>query len=238
MIDLSEHEWRKFSQNGEDGVIARIFDLISPVDRFYVEFGVGNGKVCNTRCLRETCGWSGLSMDKDHACEEIGLVKQFITRDNITDIFRECAVPLVFDLLSVDIDYNDFHVLLAILRGGYRPRVLICEYNASLSPGDDKVVVYDAGRGWARNRYFGASLLALTRLVRTFGYELIYAEKRGVNAFFVEKAWAPEFKDHADVDKIYRLPAYGKQKKKQKPFTWPAEWKFLSSMECMAVQDA
>lgn len=52
--DLSKHEFRVYSQNGEDGIL---FELITMFDlnntkassRFYVEIGTENGKQCNTR---------------------------------------------------------------------------------------------------------------------------------------------------------------------------------------------
>jgi len=57
--DLTTYEKRFRSQNGEDGIIEAIFAVIGVTNRFFVEFGVEDGRVCNTRRLRER-GWTGL----------------------------------------------------------------------------------------------------------------------------------------------------------------------------------
>ena len=38
------------------------------------------------------------------------LYKEFITKDNINDLFKKYNVPNKFDVLSIDIDYNDLWV--------------------------------------------------------------------------------------------------------------------------------
>lgn len=55
-----------FSQNGEDGITMKLLELIycgDNVNKFYVEFGVEDGRECNTRILMETYKWNGLQMD-------------------------------------------------------------------------------------------------------------------------------------------------------------------------------
>ena len=42
-IDLEAYEKRIFSQNGEDGIINKIFTIIEPTSKFCVEFGAGDG---------------------------------------------------------------------------------------------------------------------------------------------------------------------------------------------------
>ena len=59
---ILRHEKKVWSQNGEDGVIQAVFDAIGFTNRFYVEFGVGDGSECNSRLLSEN-GWNGLWMD-------------------------------------------------------------------------------------------------------------------------------------------------------------------------------
>jgi len=59
-MDLSVFENRVFSQNGEDGITTKLVELIydgNHDDKFYVEFGVEDGKQCNTRILRENYRW-------------------------------------------------------------------------------------------------------------------------------------------------------------------------------------
>ena len=51
-----------YSQNGEDGVIELLFAELGTTNRFFVEFGCGDGSECNGAYLLEH-GWSGLQMD-------------------------------------------------------------------------------------------------------------------------------------------------------------------------------
>ena len=61
-IDLTDYEEKIFSRHGQDGVTMKLIELIynDPKDKYYVEFGVGNGTQCNTRILREGYNWNGL----------------------------------------------------------------------------------------------------------------------------------------------------------------------------------
>lgn len=61
-IDLFQFENKEFSQNGEDGVIQKIFEVIGFETGYYVEFDVEEGKESNTRFMREAYGWNGLSV--------------------------------------------------------------------------------------------------------------------------------------------------------------------------------
>ena len=108
--DLNLWERRYFSQNGEDGIIQEIFRRIGVKTSYYVEFGVEDGKECNTRFLRESQGWTGLMMDREHENPDINLRRESVTRENIETLFRKYGVPSEFDLLSIDIDSNDYYV--------------------------------------------------------------------------------------------------------------------------------
>lgn len=213
-IDLSYSEKRVFSQNGEDGVTMAIFDLVGVLSSTYVEFGTESGIQCNTRVLREQ-GWTGLLMDGWWEDAGINLKREIITAENIVPLFQKYGVEKEFDLLSIDIDFNDFYVWKEICKE-YSPRVVIIEYNASHLPNEDKVIVYDPNGWWDQTNYYGASILSLFRLGRTYGYSLVYAESIGVNLFFIRDDIVASlenegvtFKNINDVDAIYRYPRYG-----------------------------
>jgi hypothetical protein len=211
-IDLSQHERKIYSQNGEDGVLLRIFELVGTTSKSFVEFGVENGDECNTRHLREALGWQGLMMDGRYHNPAINLQQEWITAENIQELFAKYNVPEEFDLLSIDIDFNDFYVWRNVLKK-YRPRVAVIEYNATHLPHEDKIVVYNPAQGWDTTNYFGASILSLFKLARHHGYSLVYADNRGVNLFFIrddvlQKSGA-SFLHVNDVSKIYKFPGYG-----------------------------
>jgi hypothetical protein len=107
----------------------------------------------------------------------------FITAESIERLFAELGVPEEFDLLSIDIDNNDYWVWQAIER--YSPRVVAIEYNASFKQTVSCVVPYSPTTIWNHTNYFGASLKALEVLGRRKGYCLVGCNYTGVTAFFV-----------------------------------------------------
>jgi hypothetical protein len=216
-IDLSKYEKKIFSQNGEDGVTMKLIELLYDKDstdnKYYVEFSVHTGKECNTRILREEYNWKGLLMDGSNENIDINLRKEFITKDNIIDLFKKYNVPSNINLLSVDIDFNDYYVLNEILNN-YTCDIIICEYNATHLPAEDKIVIYDKNARWNGTNYFGASLLALDKLSVKFNYSLVYCDNNGVNCYFIKNSILKDknlqFLNNGDIKKIYRKPTYGR----------------------------
>ena len=210
---LTAAELQVFSQNGEDGVLAEIFSRISDGDRFFVEFGGEDGRESNTRFLREVRGWSGVYFETDAesyrklsrrvgADTRVNAVRAAVSANNVEDLFERAGVPVGFDLLSIDIDGQDYHVWQAINQ--YRPRVVVIEYNSGLAAGSR--LVEPPNRGvWDDTDFFGASIEALKALATSKGYRLVHAELAGVNAFFVADEWAEVF---ADIVPILRVPNY------------------------------
>ncbi|EGG41176.1 hypothetical protein Nlim_1983 [Candidatus Nitrosarchaeum limnium SFB1] len=129
-----------------------------------------------------------------------------VTAENIQNLFKKYNVPIVFDLLSIDIDYNDYWVWKSIV--DYSPRVVIIEYNSSILPTESKVVPYDPEAIWDGTNYFGASLLALKNLGSKKGYTLVGCDSNGVNAFFCKSDLLKNFYIK-DIDELYHPPQYG-----------------------------
>ena len=121
--------YKVFSQNDEDGIINEIFTRIGTTNKKFIEFGVQDGIECNNHLLLDT-GWSGLWIDgnKDD-CNKIktffktsledkklAILNDFITKDNINELFAKAEFQGEIDFLSIDIDGNNWHVLEAILK--------------------------------------------------------------------------------------------------------------------------
>ncbi|MCB9884494.1 MAG: class I SAM-dependent methyltransferase [Planctomycetes bacterium] len=183
VFDLERFERRVTSQGGEDGLLTALFELLGTTNRRYVEFGCGDGVQCNTAQLRRA-GWQGLLMDGEVApgAEDAVIEKAWITAENIEALFDQHGVPAEPDLLSIDVDGNDYWVLQAIRR---RPRVLIAEYNANLGVEPALTIPYDPQHRWDGSDYYGASLRALAQAAKAKGYTLVYCTQAGVNAIFV-----------------------------------------------------
>jgi hypothetical protein len=192
-LDAFAEKWS--SQNGEDGILRELFARI-PNSRFFVEFGVEDGSECNAALLAERYGWSGVFIEASDrhyadlraryaAFPAIRCVHAFVRRDNIVDIFRANEVPVDLDLLSIDIDGNDYWIWETL--AAYRAKVVVIEYNATLGAERSITIPYDDDHVWAHDRYFGASLGAFRKLGERLGYALIGTEPSGVNAFFVRR---------------------------------------------------
>ena len=124
-----------------------------------------------------------------HAIDDgrLEITKAFITAENIDGLIQEWAARKSYgpevDLLSIDIDGNDYYVWKAI--SSISPRVVVIEYNA-LYPADvDFLIPYEADAVWDLSSYSGVSLKMLERLGETKGYSLVGCCLAGVNAFFV-----------------------------------------------------
>lgn len=215
---LVRHGFKAYSQTDEDGILQEIFRRIGITSATFVEFGSSDGMENNTVYLLLQ-GWSGLWMDGDSRNAE-KIAKTFetflksgtlrfksamITRENINDLLAQ--EPKELDLLSIDIDMNDYWVWGAI--ECIRPRVIAIEYNASVRPPAALVVPYQPNRVWTGTNVFGASLSALETLGAAKGYALVGCGVTGVNAFFVRHdLLADKFAAPYTAERHYQPPNY------------------------------
>jgi hypothetical protein len=198
-------ERNEYSQNGEDGIIEAIFSQIGTTNRYFVEFGAEDGMQCNSRWLLRH-GWTGLQMDGASPKPGSSIKQEFITAENINQLFAKYGVPKEFDLLSIDIDGNDYWVWKAI--EGYRPRVVVIEYNACFPAEVSQTIPYKADFVWDKTDYYGVTLLALQKLGTQKGYTLIGTDPHGVNAFFVLDELVPGHFDPPPFGELYRPAAF------------------------------
>jgi len=190
---LRAAERRVYSQNGEDGILAGLFERIGVTNRFFVEIGASDGSENCTRLLAEG-GWSGVWLEADPsrvlrarriAGPDVRVVTAAARRETIVGVLEQANVPARPDLLVVDIDGNDFWILDALLRS-FAPRILVAEYNAVFWPSQWWTCPYRAEAVWDGTFRHGASLLALAQLARRAGLALVGCDSAGVNAFFVQ----------------------------------------------------
>jgi FkbM family methyltransferase len=196
-------EFTRYSESGEDGILKSIFNCIGATNRYYVEFGVEDGCQCNTRALREQ-GWTGLLMDTGFENSALNLHQHKVTPRNVQALFAQYGVPKKFDLLSIDIDSLDLFVWQAII--DYMPRVVVIEYNAAMGCHSPLTVAQEFIA--EDTIYFGASLPALNLLGHLKGYELVYCNEKGVNAFFIRYDLSRFYAFERDASKIYKPARY------------------------------
>lgn len=217
----------EYSQNGEDGIIHAIFAMIGTTNKFCVEFGATNGRtMSNTLYLREQKGWTGLLMEGNTQPENSDVQQEFVTAENVEDLFAKYNVPEEFDLLSIDIDGNDYWIWKAIKN--YKPRVIVIEYNASFPWEESKTIAYNPTFRWNKTDYMGATLQALVKLGKEKGYKLIATDSCGVNAFFVQKNLINGKFNVSLEEKLYHPAAYkGKTGNKHPADTSNRPWVYI-----------
>ena len=217
---LSRFEHQVFSQGGEDGIIAEIFRRIGATTRTFTECAPGDGLECNTLYLL-TQGWSGVWVEanakhlrairqafkKKLSENSLRLQSKRVTAENVDAVLDRASLPVDFDLLSIDLDRNDYWVWSKIDR--YRPRVVVIEYNAIFPPGCHWVVDYHPQAVWDKTSNFGASLTALEQLGIEKGYKLVGCTLAGTSAFFVrDDLISDHFLSPFTAESHYEPPRY------------------------------
>lgn len=207
---LLDHRQNTYSQNGEDGVIARVLDVIGESDSWCVDVGAGDGiYLSNTRLLVESRGYSAVLIEGDrkryHAlkrnCE---LLKQVVAVRTLVDSSSEHGldavldafpIPSNFDMLSIDIDGNDYHVWKSITR--YQPKIVVIEFNSTIPTRVPFVQTADSRAS------IGSSLLSLVVLGKDKGYELVAV--LATNAVFVCREYYPRFELESNAPEVLRV---------------------------------
>jgi hypothetical protein len=186
------------SQNEEDSLIDAIFTRIGKRCGTAWEFGVGAGIQNNTAKQLlggSMCFWNEINVKKyefikSHFARSIKSGKLVlsnvpVTPETVNELSSDMGVPEEIDLLSVDVDGDDFFIVDALER--IRPLIIVCEYNARIPP--DVALVGERAdySSYDPERYIGCSLLALSEMLDRKGYLLVATNLCGLNAFFVKK---------------------------------------------------
>jgi hypothetical protein len=191
-----------YSQFEEDGILLFIFSIIGTINKRVVEICASDGKECMAANLIINHGWEGLLFDGDKTCVERGIdffksnkstflfspvfVHAWLTKDNINNLIAENGFSGDIDLLSLDIDGNDYYIMEAI--DVIKPRVIICETN-NVVPSDLSLPIpYDPNFNRFSSYhpdFMSVSLLAMNKLLNRKGYRLIGSHRFGFNAIYM-----------------------------------------------------
>lgn len=203
-IDLrrpSTWEFSGFSQNGEDGILEVLRKRLLNSNRIFIEIGSGDGIQNNSTWLVIVERYDGLMIDGNRRFVEqtnrvvtgyslgVQCRHQFLTVHNIDEIdyFILNNAP---DVFSLDIDGNDFHIASHLFSRGFRPKIVVVEYNSALGPERSLSIEYqenfDLSRAHPSQLYYGVSLTGWKNFFEKQGYKFITVERNGVNAFFVD----------------------------------------------------
>jgi hypothetical protein len=189
-----------YSQSGEDGLLEFVLSQISQTDGWCVEFGAWDGMhLSNTFHLIKTKNYKAvlIEMDPDkYATLAKNMAPYHVTCINkmvgisgdgkLDAILSETEVPPAFDLLSIDIDGNDYHVWKSLTN--YVPKVVIIEINYTDKPGVERINPPESPFLWGVS---GSSIQSMTDLAHSKGYSLI--ANIGCNAVYVRKEYLSVF---------------------------------------------
>ena len=209
-----------FSQSDEDSIIDEVIKRLEIQKGSFLELGVGNGLQNNTLNLLSK-SWEGIWVGAEDLVFEEGsrlkFFKKWITKDNIVDFLKSCNKNInkkfELDLISIDLDGNDYHIWEAILNYGVHPKIIVAEYNGIFGPEAEWIMPYEEKFNWklSRSMYFGASYKSLINLFKTFNYLPVCCNSdTGVNLFLVEEKFRDRFPEILATDErlIYESPNY------------------------------
>ena len=216
--DINKYEYKKTSQNNEDGIIEFIINKIGLKKINFVEIGFDFYQNNSLNFLGKVN--KGLFIDGSedkviklksitsllYPFNNINVVKKLINKDNLNLIIDDhFDNDEEIDFLSIDVDGNDYYLFENLK---IKPKFICIEYNFLFGPDVKCSVTYDKNFTWEiGSTYFGASLNSLCELAKRKGYYLIALESHCVNAFFIRSDLKNNF-EIIDNIKFFRIPKY------------------------------
>lgn len=203
----------KASQGGEDGIIRELLRRLGIDKGWFVEFGAWDGILYSNTFALAQKDWHGVYIEGDpEKAEELHRnmkaypnvipLCHFISLEDgnrLDEILAWTDLPREFDLLSIDIDGNDYWIWKSLTN--YEPKIVVIEYNSNFGPRERKTIPYDATYTHDGTMYHGASAAALNALGVAKGYTLI-AYTRKLNLFFVRNDLIEGRFKRLDVTKV------------------------------------
>jgi hypothetical protein len=175
--NLQSYRANVTSQFGEDGIVAEITRRLGVDGRCCVEFGAWDGRhFSNTWSLWHDQGWSAVLIEgePDRASAlmaaaatfpAVKVINAFVGWEGsrrLDALLDSVGMTGPVDVMSIDIDGDDFHVFAALEKN--LPRILIIEFNPTC-PMETELVQAKGGR-------FGSSASSMLRLAESKGYAL------------------------------------------------------------------
>ena len=236
---LKDAGFRVFSQYEEDGKLLHILAVIGMQNKNFIEIGSDDGINSNCANLALNFGYHGLFLDGNPKAIKRG--KKFyskyphpwmeppkficskVKRENINDLISEAGLKGDIDVLSIDIDGNDYWVWDAIET--VSPNIVIIETHIELGM-RNIVVPYDPDYFFPGKHpiYHGASPIAMVNLAHKKGYRLVGANDLGFNFIFVKNGLGDDAIPEVSIDSVLWHPSVQECFKKFEPIK---DWVFM-----------
>lgn len=240
---LKDTGFRVFSQYEEDGKLLFILAMLGMEHKTFIEIGSDDGINSNCANLALNFGYRGLFLDGNEKAIKRG--RKFYSKyphpwmdaprftcakvnaENINDLVKEAGLTGEIDVLSIDIDGNDYWVWKALEQ--VTPKVVIIETHVEFGM-RDIVVPYDPNYVFPGKHpvYHGASPIAMQKLGKQKGYRLVGANDLGFNFIFVKEGYAEDVLPEVSLDSVLAHPSVKESWSRFEPIK---DWKFLSSDE-------
>lgn len=236
---LCDTGFRNFSQFEEDGILLYIFAAIGMKHRSFVDIGSGNGINSNCANLAINFGWNGLFIDgSENNINEGKLFYEkhpdtwvhppvfehvFVQRENINQIIEKHGLSGEIDLVSIDLDGNDYWVWDALMI--VQPRVVVIETHIEFGL-NSIVVPYDKDYCYPGKHpdYHGASPVAMAKLAKNKGYRLVGANIYGFNTIYVKNGIGEDILPEVTVESILSHPRNSERAKLFEPIK---DWEYV-----------
>lgn len=200
-----------YSQNGEDGIIEKIFQDLKIEEGICVEFGAWNGIFCSNiyNIWKNNKNFKAILIEKDLqkykelllTCENSTNVETYNCevspdKNNKFSLDKILEKSNFFNLekyilLSIDVDSCDYYIFDSIEK--YYPWIIICEVSGGYG-NHEEYITMDSG----------CSLYSLNKLAEKKGYKLIFYTG---NAFFVREDILKKFNlKNLSFEEAYNTP--------------------------------
>lgn len=175
---------KSYSQNGEDLILVDLFiEHYINAPKLLLDIGAGDGEyLSNTKLISTLYGSKRILIDAD---PYDGVIQMKVTLDKVKEIKKLCGKKNP-DLLSIDIDGNDYYILSELLKL-MTPTFVVCEYNPRFEHSERAVIAYDENHVWGVDDYYGASAAAYIDMMRK-KYALVHYND--CNLIFVHRDFA------------------------------------------------
>jgi len=220
-FQLSDTGFRVYSQFEEDGILLYIFAAIGVEYKTFIDIGSGDGINSNCANFAVNFSWRGLFVDGNPLNIKKGknyyetnpdtvlypptFVQAFVQAENINQLIQHNGFAGGVDLMSIDIDGNDYWVWDALTV--VEPRVVMIETHTEFGM-NSIVVPYDKDYRYPGKHpdYHGASPVAMEKLARKKGYRLVGANNYGFNTIYIKNGTGENILPAVSVESIMRHP--------------------------------
>ena len=240
---IRESGFRVYSEFEEDGIILYILSMIGFGTRRVVEIGCGFGKECMATNLILNHGFEGFLFDgsaenvkkaneffagkRDCHLHAPTVTQAWITAESVNDLLVESGCAGEVDVLSIDIDGNDYWVWKAI--EAINPRLIVFETHDIIPQTESLTIPYTPDfYAWdkpgAEVDFRGVSLLAIKKLCAARGYRLIGSHQYGFNAFFLRNDEGLDWFPEVSIGEVHDNPHTRRGQKTRWPLVKDMPW--------------